>query len=345
MATREEILEAFPGELGEALAAEEAEAGTGEGSEAEEVTETVEEIKAEEVTEATEAAEDVKVEEATKESKVEETVKPTAEAESTSQEKLAGIIEKLADKVSEIGKPGSDQKAEEAKVEEAKSFLEELGIDLPDFDSAEVQKILDDDMLSPEQKQLFKDQQDKQKQIFEIIGSKFKSLNGDVEAMKAAQTNRSFWDAVGTENSDYSEFVKPEGSLLEGISLTKKTTEWLESQPEFVQVSVKDALNGTATKVNEALSYIKKSLSTEPVADVAKEGKGEDKNATLEDKIKNAAKLASGPKSLTDIPGKTVPTSAEKELEDSDDLSAAAERLSGGDPKKLKELLSNVLVA
>jgi hypothetical protein len=346
MATREEILEIFPGELGAALAAEEAD----DGSEAVEAVEAVEEVKTEDVPGTVEnvKAEDVKAEEVVAEpaEPVSESAEPVSESGSTGQEKLAGIISELADKVSEIGKPGSDPKAEEEKVEEVKGFLEELGISLLDFDSAEVQKILDDDMLSPEHKKLFKDQQEQTKKVFEIIGSKFKDLSGDVNDMKIAQTNRSFWGAVESDNSDYAEYVKPEGSLLEGISLTKKTTEWLKSQPEFVQVSVKDALeNGTATKVNEALSYIKKSLPTEPVADVAKESEGEDKNATLEDKIKNAAKLASGPKSLNDIPGKTVPTSAEKELEDSDDLSAAAERLSGGDPSKLKELLNNVLVA
>jgi hypothetical protein len=334
MATEAEIKEAFPGELGELLAAEEAEAGT------ETVTEpgvAVEETKAEEVTGATETAEEAKVEEA---------AKPTAEAESTGQEKLAGIIEKLADKVSEIGKPGSDQKAEEAKVEEVKSFLEELGIDLPDFDSAEIQKILDDDMLSSEQKQLFKDQQEQTKKVFEAIGSKFKDLSGDVKDMKIAQANRSFWDKVNSENPNYAEFVKSEGDLLEGISLTDKTTDWLDSQPDFVRGSVKDALeNGNAAKVNEALAYIKKSLPLKPIEGVVRVNKDEDKKATLEEKIKSAEKLASGPKSLNDIPGKTVPTSAEKELEDSDDLSADAERLSGGDPSKLNEMLDRILVA
>jgi len=344
MTTEAEIKEAFPGELGELLAAEEADGIETGPEEVAEAAETTEEVKAEE---AAETAEAEKVEDVIGESKVAGSVKTVTEAEPTGQEKLAGIIEKLADKVSEIGKPGSDPKAEEAKVEEVKSFLEELGIDLPDFDSAEVQKILDDDMLSPEQKQLFKDQQDKQKQIFEVIGSKFKDLSGDVESMKAAQANRSFWEAVGSENSDYAEFVKPEGSLLEGISLTQKTTEWLESQPDFVQGSVKAALEeGNAVKVNEALAYIKKSLpSSEVVGEVATAGKKEDKDAALEDKIKNAKKLTNGVKSLNDIPGKTVPTSAEKELEDSDDLSADAERLSGGDPSKLNEMLDKILVA
>ncbi|MHC1623017.1 MAG: hypothetical protein ACXQTR_00305, partial [Candidatus Methanospirareceae archaeon] len=150
--------------------------------------------------------------------------------------------------------------------------------------------------------------------------------------------------AVGSENSDYAEFVKPEGSLLEGISLTQKTTEWLESQPDFVQGSVKAALEeGNAVKVNEALAYIKKSLPRESTDRDTSVNKEEDKDATLESKIKNAEKLASGPKSLNDIPGKTVPTSAEKELEDSDDVYEAAERLSGGDPAKLLELMDKVL--
>lgn len=250
--------------------------------------------------------------------------------------KVAALLDKITERMAGMKSSEKTDTGSVTDVEVKKSFLEEMGAELPDFSSDEVKGILENDSLSPEVRELFEKQQSGFSTVLEKVYEKLEANTRQAETTRAILANRRFWDQLGTENSDYQDFVKPEGEYGADAVLGEKAEEWLSKQPAFIAVSAKEALlKGDASQVKDVIEAIKNS-------DPAIVGSKKDISSIVDGKVTKANEVTHQPKSLSGLPGTVVPPKASDEVENSDDKVAAARRFHGGNLAKYEELLGEV---
>ncbi|NIP50819.1 MAG: hypothetical protein GWO26_02320 [Phycisphaerae bacterium] len=159
--------------------------------------------------------------------------------------------------------------------------------------------------------------------------------------------NQKFWDTVRADNPDSADFVRPAGDFGgEKAEIGSKAEEWLKGKPEFVAEAARKALlEGDAVQVADVIAEMKRSSTATASSGRTKADAGKNTQKVVDEKIKKAAETASQPKSINDLPGKSVPSSDKDAVENADDITAAVRGIHKGNMDKYDELLDELLEA